>query len=114
MPFDGSQIETPTLRRAMLIDALRHPMPDGWIWNFEFQQRAHICGSAGCALGLARKLGLWNGREPVETAFDLTTRDAAIFHSFGDCNTPIAPWYGVHNSQVTPSMVADALEAVGG
>jgi hypothetical protein len=33
MPFDGTQTETPALRRAILVDALRHEMPKGFTWD---------------------------------------------------------------------------------
>src|SRR5277367_1456082 len=53
MPFDGQQVETPAIRRAVLIDALRHPMIE-WEWNYG--EVKNKCGTAGCAIGLASVL----------------------------------------------------------
>jgi hypothetical protein len=53
VPFDGTQIETPALRRAILVDALRQEMPDKFGWDFYTVYSETFCCSVGCALGLA-------------------------------------------------------------
>jgi hypothetical protein len=59
MPFDGRDIKEPALRRAVLCDALRGKMPNGFWWDFggifytRYNSQNKECGSAGCALGLA-------------------------------------------------------------
>ena len=115
MPFDGTQIETPALRRAILVDALRHEMPNGFAWNFRRVYRTTDCGSSGCALGLASLIWpnhaavLLGGGDNVEAQakfFGLSIADAdRIFWDVG-------PKEGVFYRSVDPrpTTVARALE----
>src|ERR1700723_3358129 len=52
MPFDGTQIETPALRRALLLEALKN-LPRNFEWNFWKVYKRTSCGAEGCAVGLA-------------------------------------------------------------
>jgi hypothetical protein len=106
MPFDGT--ETPALRRARLIEVLRSPMPNTWKWDFGVTEEEHECGTAGCALGLARQLwpemNDFHAIRDREAAFFGITKDQAFSVFFG-------PYRGCFAS-VTPEMVADRLEAI--
>jgi len=102
MPLDGTSIygSSPIMARkaraagpvARLIRALRSPLPPGFEWDFR--------DGGTCALGLAVQMGL------------------PLFEVVGSSFTPfsanekdgIAPLYGVPARDVTPAMVADALE----
>ncbi len=107
MPFDGTEIDTPALRRARLIDALRH-LPRLHRWDFAFAGGKVGCGSAGCAVGLAHGIGLID--EPYVSTLGealglLPEQYLKIFDCLGPSND-----YGVPTSKVTPAMVADVLE----
>lgn len=116
MPFDGKEVqfETPALRRARLIEALRGEMSNEFVWDFTTIMGP--CGTSGCALGLACKL--WPDSfdtlsdpwaEPEQGEFFGISEDAArrIFYDEGE-------FYGVDALEdVTPAMVADALEKIG-
>ena len=107
MPFDAA-VETPALRRSILIDALRNDRD--WRWNF--------CHTAGCALGLAKKV--W---PTVDLSFDSNDPYYAyetVGKFFGLDKSTAHNIFGTsayHDADcmedVTPTMVADALEAVG-
>jgi hypothetical protein len=110
MPFDVA-VETPKLRQAILIDALRNDK--NWKWDY--------CRTAGCAIGMAQHL--WPGLDlqplpilgtdtvPCSEAyvaaanfFGISKYDA--FMIFGSAyRYPVRSMW-----QVTPEMVADALE----
>jgi hypothetical protein len=98
---------TPRERRAALCADLRGPLTD---WEWDFSLFSNTCGAFGCALGRAKAIGLVTNRLDRTTSFDLTLDDANAIFGFG--HWPRQPsCYGVHSSQVTPAMVADALEA---
>ena len=103
MPFDVAT-ETPAIRRARLIEALRGEMR-GWRWDYLYVDTG--CGTAGCALGLARRM--WpemDGLSTDEEAKFLGLRESDFFDVFfGLCIATEEP--------ITPAMVADALEAIG-
>jgi hypothetical protein len=118
MPFDGTQVETPALRRAMLIEALRAEMPINFKWNFRVVRESYDCGSRGCALGLASIL--W----PSAAGFlldDTEIHDDLKASFFGipiESVEDIFFFGGEHDhyylgsTDVTPQMVAAALEAI--
>lgn len=101
---------TPLERRRALITALRQEMPTGFKWNFIKILRARSCGSVGCALGLAQHLGIIDNANDIDAKisndFDMNQDQiSAVFYNF-------MQFYPVTNSNVTPAMVADALEAL--
>jgi hypothetical protein len=77
MPFDGTQIETPALRRAILVDALRHEMPTGFAWDFRKLYSDTGCGSEGCALGLASLI--WPDHANMLLSYQRTGEIAEFF-----------------------------------
>lgn len=105
MPFDGRD-NTPALNRARLIEALRAG-PENWDFGqFEF-----------CACGVAKHIGLVSNHfdyPDLGQVLGLTHRQAVdIFlggdRLFGEDGTP--KFYDVGTrGDVTPAMVADALE----
>lgn len=108
MPFDGkeAQFETPALRRARLIEALRQPMPEGHTWDFDVLLNRHPCGTTGCALGVA-KLIFGSDADVTHTEFWGITEA-----QYGDLFTRDGHTYGVPVDEVTPAMVAEALERI--
>ncbi len=103
MPFDIAT-ETPAIRRARLIEALRNDTE--WEWNF--------CNTAGCAIGMARHLGL----EGPNLCENLGLSDQQFEDIFGllpfKCwINDWSPFYRMPRTKVTPAMVADALEKLG-
>ncbi len=108
MPFDIAT-ETPAIRRARLIEALRNDTE--WKWNF--------CNTAGCAIGMARHLGLAGSNSNLCDNLGLSDqqfgdifgclRSVSEFH----LNRGWSPYYGMPRAEVTPGMVADALEKIG-
>lgn len=74
-----------------LITALRSPLPRGFEWDFRYPPT--------CACGLALRKGI----------------NVAWMQPFSAWETDgIVPLYGVAARDVTPTMVADALEALVG
>ena len=111
MPFDSTVVEDVTVtRRKQLVEALRDPkLAEHHKWDFSAVGGATRCGSAGCAMGLARTM--WSHLLPsskdIEDWFGLPT--AVAVDVFAD---PFGRTYGgVELAEVTPLMVADALEA---
>lgn len=114
MPFDPMPRETALDRRRRLITALRQQMPDDFVWNFAKWRGQHECGTVGCACGLAVHLGISKSTkiDAMAQAVGLTI-DAAnrVFY-------PSEGWqtfrrYGVWTyAQITPAMVAAALERI--
>lgn len=104
--------------RKRLIEALRAPqMPKGFTWDFGFFGARVGCGTVGCAVGLAKEIGLTSFVSLSKTA-DVVGLDyvdaAAVFSPREDIrydDRHIARGYGVPWEQVTPQMVADKLEA---
>jgi len=103
--------ETPAIRRARSIEALRAPMPENFEWKFDTVYKRTECGAVGCALGVAMDIGVVARFtvESVAEALGLTFNDAVAIFSPYDVNYE----YGVPYDEVTPAMVADKLEAVG-
>lgn len=113
MPFDVAT-ETPAIRRARLIEALRREMPPNHTWRFSAVFHKNGCGTVGCAIGVGILIGLPIGEddgatgsvklEELAEVFGITAFDAnRIFLSteaYGACA----------HCDVTPAMVADALE----
>lgn len=117
MPFDGLT-ETPAIRRARLIEALREPMPARFEWDFCNIVSITKCGTAGCALGLANVI--WPGAigrlcnaTVVGEFFGVTANDVdLVFYdcSIGELDRPYPRW--LRRDEITPAMVADALEKI--
>lgn len=110
MPFDGT--ETPAMRRSILIDALRSDT--AWKWNF--------CETAGCAIGMSKRI--WPRLDSAESVVDLLDiTDRQYMDIFGfvnpnhnrtrDLPSEWSDFYGMERTEVTPQMVADALEKLG-
>lgn len=98
-----------------LITALRAPMPKHFNWDFNTIYDEKPCGSVGCAIGLAKTIGLIDSasRAELSTALGLslfTSKAKAIFvpHCYYDGT---AEGYGdTLYEEITPAMVADKLE----
>lgn len=88
---------TPAERRRALIDDLRN-LPPEWQWDF---------GDGDCcAIGRAHVIGL-------APRYDIGIPHAQYGVIFGFPNYGWAEFYGVRShSEVTPQMVADALEGI--
>jgi hypothetical protein len=110
MPFDMTPTDAPLERRRRLIAALRSEMPSGFKWNFLFVHEKRACGTVGCALGLAKEIGILD--EPLlsdaANKFNLSREQANLIFYPPPHN--IRRIYGCAFSKVTPAMVADALE----
>lgn len=115
MPFDPTPISRPAVSRngvrvgdlRELATALRAPMPERFLWDFTYVHRPHKCGTVGCALGLAREMGLLDPREELITnAFGLQYNEVArVFGNPGH--------YGAEtHNEVRPEQVADALDLI--
>ncbi len=146
MPFDGTQIEavdralrvglllrldflgvdlldrggeTPALRRARLVEALRAPMPENVRFHYMTVSQQHACGSTVCALGLAAIL--WpNSASLLTTGFSVkSANEQGAFFGISGKDAAGVFWgqYGVYSrrsgSSITPEMVANALELCG-
>src|SRR4051812_42403690 len=106
MPFNGT--ETPAIRRARLIEALRYDTE--WEWNF--------CNSAGCAIGMAR--AIWRDIADLTKTLGLSGNQHSQIFGFIDggsnrdrgLHKEWCDFYGMPRTEVTPSMVADALEKI--
>lgn len=116
MPFDPTPVVRPAVSKSgvqlaklrALEEALRGPMPAKWHWDFREVRIAHPCGSAGCALGLAKHLKILPQTASIPFAFRLP--HLTVLKVFG---RDAPEFYGVHSmSAVTPLMVADALAAI--
>lgn len=109
MPFDGTKAPE-VVARQLLIDALRRPMPEFFHWDYSSIEEIHPCGTAGCAMSLARAIGLVSHSERCCTAvigplLGLSDENAE------DIFLGTHPAYdGIDMSAITPEMVADALE----
>lgn len=100
--------------RKRLIEALRAEMPAGFKWDFATNLRHTTCGSVGCAIGLAKILGMIENPYIGSMAYALGIDrfDAKWTFAPNDDGIDILPGYGVPWEQVTPQMVADKLEAI--
>jgi hypothetical protein len=111
MPFDGNDT-SPDINRRRLIDALRHELPPTFEWNFTTIATPADCGTAGCALGLAQIM--WPHLEKAIAEDD----DAAVAAFFGLPKEMVdeifygSDIYKCGMYEVTPGMVADAIEAL--
>lgn len=117
MPFDGIDAH-PALNRTRLIHALRAQLPKNFRWEFgEFELRNDVgCGTAGCAMGLAKFIGIV-GDADVETvcaAIGIPPRAGYRIFWPGHMDEETFGPYGAEHDydSVTPQMVADALEAL--
>lgn len=96
--------------RQILISTLRAELPTDFIWDFSVTRASSglHCGTAGCAMYLAEKLNLVKDcfcDTQIQRAFGLDNKTVNIF-----LNTD---YYDAdYMDQVTPKMVADALEAL--
>jgi hypothetical protein len=96
---DGAPAEPDERPIIRLITALRSPLPEGFRWNFQH--------AAKCALGLAIRIGVYDAVQDFRLT--LPTRSGDPF-SVPEGLNPVVPLYGVPAPDVTPAMVADALE----
>ncbi len=111
MPYDGGKEITQAMNRTILIEALRSPFPEGFGWNFNVIHRREGCGTLGCAIGLAIEIGLFDKKNnfgPNDVEVEVVFGEG-IYRHFSSNNND----YGVNAKQVTPAMVADALEQYG-
>jgi hypothetical protein len=113
MPFDVAT-ETPAIRRARLIEALRGNMPPNHEWNFTFSYEERGCGTAGCAIGVAIRLGIIENTHPFDRYDHIKERLGLSDHQMSVFRSDGAGPYGVLATAVTPGMVAEALEKIGG
>lgn len=115
MPLDGT-LTTPALNRARLIAALRAPMPEGHRWDFCEVSGEEEYGTYGCAFSIIDRL--WPGATdvnadgvPVHEFIGLTREQCHAI--FGVMSYQFDRFYKFPKRDVTPAMVADALEAIG-
>jgi hypothetical protein len=113
MPFDGRE-NTPALNRARLIEALRAPMPENFEWDFRQIEKEVACGTAGCAMGLAKAMGLLGDCRFPCTGVMAKALGIDLIKNSQLENIFLSPRYcGVTcMEKVTSTMVADALERV--
>jgi hypothetical protein len=95
--------ESPEGKLRRLITALREPMPDRFEWDFGIVHARRHCGTAGCAMGLAKKLGIVSRNGGLHWQLGMKFSEACAL--FG------RDAYGVDPEAVTPAMVADKLQA---
>lgn len=124
MPFDGKNFKVenrPDLRKPTLKGLawlLRHPedWPPNHKWDFAAVLRApteNHCGTQGCAIGVAQLTWPWcgelkSGWASRASVFDMAEREFELIFDDGDT----LQTYGVYDdAKVTPSMVADAIDA---
>jgi len=82
-----------------LIEALRSPLPPGFEWGFRY--------SDTCALQVAEDMGIDLDEVAEVIGEDFASRDHPLCAKQKD---GLVPLYGVPARDVTPLMVADALE----
>lgn len=113
MPFDGKEEKVLARQRGyQLADALRN-LPKSHIWEFWHLGGKTVCGSVGCAIGLAETM--WPETLPEVT---IGVSGSEFDHFFGLPEGSYGSVFGVdlalkHQipmAEVTPEMVADALE----
>ncbi len=114
MPLDGIEI-SPDLRRRLLVEALRAPLPPKVHWDFMTVSDRHECGSYVCALGLAAIM--WPEHEHILLGgYSESEKQAALFGL--DRRVAEGIFWGQHGryanrrrrTSVTRRLVADALE----
>lgn len=101
--------DTQIERRKLLISTLRS-LPLDHRWNFRDAGGSDSCGSHGCAFAVMDRLwpiGMHNGHY---YGFIGLPRDIGDRIFGTDCN--FSQFYKCYPSEVTPQMVADALECV--
>ena len=119
MPYDGTFYEAIDLTELQPGEAglrqlaylLRHPekWPEGHVWSFTKMWQEQECGTTGCAFGLVE----WKwGRgaydfKKLDLGIGGYKNEAAIF---GTDHNDATKCYGVGMEQVTPTMVADAID----
>jgi hypothetical protein len=114
--FDGTLNET-VERRRKLISALRGEMPEGFEWDFSVILDKGDCGTAGCALGLAYFVLPEFARLVGETPGSIILNYFSVGRFFGLDKSQIDRIFYNHDLfygckyDITPRMVADALEA---
>ena len=115
MPFDPMPRETALDRRRRLISALYQEMPEDFTWNFRKFLDRNMCGSTGCACGLAVHLGISRSTNIAVMATSLGLSITQANRLFYPTSNFACLWqYGVWSmDSVTPQMVARALEKCG-
>lgn len=117
MPFDGVK-NTALLNRSMLVSALRGKLPSNFEWDFVIPYEERQCGAAGCAIGVATILGILGLDNEDRSTMGLGRRigftedqGVRLFSCAHDARG-VVPTYGVPKGRVTPTMVADAIDAL--
>ena len=121
MPFDGNETKTEqALRRAILADTLRGELPQGQTWDFSEVRRKTSCGFVGCAIATAN--ALWPDdiilpRTVGSISENLEVNLADFFGMYPREVSLVFFSYSYHGGSdmkdVTPAMVADALDKIG-
>ncbi len=114
MPFDGK--DGKESRRSILANVLRHSIPDGHHWYFGTYYENTLCGTIGCAIGVAHLL--WPEACLVTTAGGAD--DDLIAEWFGMTDKQVervfylngGAYRGHHFDTVTPAMVANILDKI--
>jgi len=112
MPLDGTHFDAePDLTELQpgkaglrqLSYLLRHPekWSPGHVWDFDQLLEETLCGTVGCAIGIAK---LRWGNMPVDCEWYVSWEKADEIFDGGD------GVYDCTDSQVTPTMVADAID----
>lgn len=103
--------------RGRLIAALRMEMPSNFTWAFDVTLNYADCGTVGCAMGLAREIGICTnlGTLAIAEAIGIARSEADEIFAPNDvfdweAEAYICDGYGVAWGEVTPAMVANALE----
>jgi hypothetical protein len=86
----------------VLIEALRSPLPEGFKWNFGWYEN--------CALGLALRLGIVSWDDAPDEKLSVALGGISVMPLSSREIDGVVPRYGVPARDVTPAMVADALE----
>lgn len=103
-----------TENRRRTLAALRGLMPEGFKWAFDEIYKKTSCGTVGCAMGMMEALGIVEIAHTGSCANALRIPKSVAYSIFlprtdhaGSCEQT---YLGFPYEDVTPSMVADALE----
>jgi hypothetical protein len=100
-----------TERRKLLIATLRALPPDHR-WDFQDAGGVNSCGSHGCAFAVMDRLWPIHNGGYYDFIGVPQNIGASIFGADGSLFVNFSQFYKCHPSEVTPGMVADALERV--
>jgi hypothetical protein len=92
-------------------EAVQVPGDGLFQWDFRTVLESRSCGTAGCAMGLGKELGLWpDTRNVREISRNLGADYDALYDVFFGYNY-VGEW-GPCNRNITPGMVATELRRV--